>query len=93
MYKNKNKNQNVVCRLNNNTVFLNNSSIYTLEYQLLSYISTFATVAVGISRVTSPVTAASLSVTWIVVQTLTTAVFDTIISIRPISTNYACENV
>lgn len=93
MYKNKNKNQNVVCRLNNNTVFFNNSSIYTLEYQLLSYISTFATVAVGIPRLTSPVTVTSLSVTLRVVQTLTTAVFDTVIPIRPISTNYECENV
>lgn len=49
---------------------------------------TFATIRVGISRVTSSITMTSLFVTWKVVQTMTTTVVHTVISIGPVITFY-----
>lgn len=61
-----------------------NIQCYTLRQQQ----STSATVAVDISRVTSPITVTTLFVTVRTIHTVTTTVVDTIISIRPIITNY-----
>lgn len=71
--------------------------IYTLEQHIFSYISTYAAVSVGISRVTPLVTVTMFFVTQRTIHTVTTTVVDTIISVLPVITNYIrqnkCENI
>lgn len=70
--------------------------IYTLEQHIFSYISNYAAVSVGISRVTPLVTVTMFFVTHRTIHTVTTTV-DTIISVLPVITNYLrqnkCENI
>lgn len=67
-----------------------NNYIFIYEHYISFYMSTLATVVVGISRVTSPVTVTSLFVTRKVVQTVTTTVVDIIVFIGSVFT--FCDN-